>query len=86
MKDQLISLSNRMNGGYPRWQSQNIKRLVIPNLVAMSERWKRRMVDAYLSDDFETIDNLMTLECIKSEYQQSMALTLFEPSPTAYTK
>ena len=34
--NQLLSITNRMNGGYPRWQSQYLRKLVMPDVNAVA--------------------------------------------------
>ena len=54
VRNQLEELGNKMNGGYPRWQSQNLKKLRIPVIDAMPDSVKFGLEQAYLE---KNIDN-----------------------------
>ena len=59
VRHQLHAMSNKMNGGYPRWQSQYLKRLLIPDLKNLSDTWRARMSTAYREGDYTTINRMM---------------------------
>ena len=81
--EQLKSIGTNMNGGYPRWQSQNLRKLQIPNLRLFQQYWKDKLVDAYRKTDLEGIDYLIDT---RNKYKVSGYVTpeshylLFEPS------
>ncbi|MEM1326667.1 MAG: N-6 DNA methylase [Bacteroidota bacterium] len=79
IKNQLELVSNKMNGGYPRWQSQNIKRLVIPNILSMNDEWKLEIVASYFSDNQAQIDSLLQESVVKASYIERRSMLLFEP-------
>lgn len=54
---QITSLSSSMNGGYPRWQSQHLKRLKIPNISEWDDTTCDRIVNMY---DNKEINKLNT--------------------------
>jgi hypothetical protein len=56
---QLLELGNKMNGGYPRWQSQNIKKLKVPIISAIPKDSARRLADAYNHKDISEINKLV---------------------------
>jgi adenine-specific DNA-methyltransferase len=84
VKDQLLELGNKMNGGYPRWQSQNLKKLRVPIIDAIPEKSEKEIILAYQSMDYQKIDLLITpLEI--SNYETTVAETLlFEPDVPDY--
>ena len=59
VKKQLNELGNKMNGGYPRWQSQNLKKLRIPIIDAIPIKLAELITMAYLQKDYTKIDNLL---------------------------
>ena len=84
VKSQLCELGNKMNGGYPRWQSQNLKKLRVPIIDAIPENSAKEIVRAYEARDYSKIDSLITPSKI-SNYEISFGQTrLFEPEPRKY--
>ncbi|AEE53379.1 Eco57I restriction-modification methylase domain-containing protein [Haliscomenobacter hydrossis] len=59
VKKQLLELGNKMNGGYPRWQSQNLKKLRIPVISSMPKIAREKLFDAYHRSDIDEINNLI---------------------------
>lgn len=47
VKNQLLSITNCMNGGYPRWQSQYLRKLVMPDVKSIEEDMAERLLAAY---------------------------------------
>lgn len=78
VKKQLLEFGNKMNGGYPRWQSQNLKKLRIPVLSSIPLDVKGRLVDAYHRSDIEEIDALINLSEISTFKALSGQIRLFE--------
>lgn len=84
VKNQLLELGNKMNGGYPRWQSQNLKKLWIPIIDAIPAETSKTLADAYHKRDYKVINGLITERKI-SDYNFSVGQTkLFEPEPEKY--
>ena len=84
VKSQLCELGNKMNGGYPRWQSQNLKKLRVPIIDAIPESSAKEIVRAYNARDYPKIDSLITPAKI-SHYETTCGQTrLFEPKPLKY--
>lgn len=78
-RDQLMEFGNKMNGGYPRWQSQNLRKLRLPFIKAIPELTRIELINAYINRDIQRINSLITPENI-SEYQVTSGQTvLFEP-------
>ncbi len=59
VKDQISVISNKMNGSLPRWQSQSIKKLRIPELNAISSDKRKRLIDAYHTKDINAINSIV---------------------------
>lgn len=57
--NQLISLSNSMNGGYPRWQSQYVKRLKLPDLNQLTLSHCNELIGMYDSRNIAGINTLV---------------------------
>ena len=47
VRDQLARLSTRMNGGYVRWQSQHLRKLVLPVIDNLSPLQKEELVEVF---------------------------------------
>jgi adenine-specific DNA methylase len=62
--DQLLHIGNKMKGGYPRWQSQNIRKLRVPILNSIPENIKEALIKAYHEKDLERINSIVTIETI----------------------
>lgn len=59
VRNQLLSITNCMNGGYPRWQSQYLRKLVMPDVKSIGEELSSRMLDAYRQSDVDGINAVM---------------------------
>lgn len=60
IRKQLDSITNHMNGGYVRWQSQYLKKLRIPILADIAESDSAELLSSYEENDLEGIDALIT--------------------------
>jgi hypothetical protein len=78
VKDQLMELGNKMNGGYPRWQSQNLKRLRLPIIEAIPVEIAKKILSAYGRKDYVTINQIITKEQISDFKITSGQMALFE--------
>lgn len=79
IKNQLLELGNKMNGGYPRWQSQNLKKLRVPIIDAIPQEIAQIITESYHSRDYVQINKLINPIEISS-YSFSVGQTcLFEP-------
>lgn len=74
IKSQLSKMSNHMNGGYPRWQSQYLKKLLIPNISAMSSDTSDALLAAYNKRDIPAI-NRITNEIIAARPHKRSIVT-----------
>jgi hypothetical protein len=79
VKDQLLESGNKMNGGYARWQSQNLKKLQVPVIDSIPEKTAFRIIHAYENKNTAEINRLITPHRI-SEYELTVGqASLFEP-------
>ncbi len=77
VKKQLLEFGNKMNGGYPRWQSQNLKKIRIPVLSSIPLAVKERLLNAYHRSDIDEIDALINLSEISTFKASSGQINLF---------
>lgn len=49
-----------MNGGYPRWQSQYLRKLVMPDVNAIEESLAERLLGAYQAFDMTRLNDTMS--------------------------
>ena len=59
VKSQLLSITNCMNGGYPRWQSQYLRKLVMPDVNEIEESLAERLLGAYQAFDLSSLNDTM---------------------------
>ena len=79
VKDQLLEFGNKMNGGYARWQSQNLKKLKVPVIDSIPSDTAFRLIHAYENQNIAEINRLITPSRI-SEYEFTVGqASLFEP-------
>jgi len=72
IKKQLIQLGTTMNGGYPRWQSQTLRKLRIPIVDAIPESISSLLLKAYEEMDFDKINKLVG-EIEQSKFAEHMS-------------
>lgn len=61
VNDQIQDISNCMNGGYPRWQSQHLRKLRIPYIKGINPEQASLLEDAYDKKNLQQINNCMEL-------------------------
>lgn len=83
VREQLSEMGNKMNGGYPRWQSQNIKKLRIPFLDSIPPDQAAALRTAYRNQDLDSINELMVLDNFSDYERREGQLTFFEPDATS---
>lgn len=59
VRSQLLGITNCMNGGYPRWQSQYLRKLMMPDVNAIEESLAKRLLGAYNTFDLAGINDAM---------------------------
>ncbi len=58
---QIQDISNCMNGGYPRWQSQHLRKLRIPYIKDINPEQATLLEEAYNKQDLQQINNCMNI-------------------------
>lgn len=56
VRHQLSNLSNCMNGGYPRWQSQYLRKLRLPDIRSLDSRLSDKLLTAYQKFDLISLN------------------------------
>lgn len=72
VKNQVKSISNKMNGGIPRWQSQSIKKIRLPRLSDIEIEITNALVDAYHHCDYGKINSLVDEIVYAQTYNNSL--------------
>lgn len=70
IRQQIGSITNNMNGGFPRWQSQYLRKLKVPDFTAMDLASEDQLIQSYDEKDFDAVnsqvctlyDNLVTMQ------------------------
>lgn len=60
-RGQLASLTNHMNGGYPRWQSQYLKKLRVPVVSSIPEELADKLLQSYQTHNITEINYYVSL-------------------------
>ena len=76
---QLLEAGNKMKGGYPRWQSQNLRKLLLPTLNSIPNIDRVSLLEAYQQKDIPAINEIITKERIALYEVSEGQLLLFEP-------
>lgn len=59
VKEQILDISNKMNGGFPRWQSQVLRKIKIPYLRDINADVKRKLLSAYSRFNLNEINHIV---------------------------
>lgn len=59
VRKQLASVSNKMNGGFARWQSQHLRKLRLPDIRSISAENVQLLLDCYHRKDISAINALI---------------------------
>lgn len=65
IREQLSQIGIRMNGGFPRFQAQILKKLRIPNIEYLTSDEKTTLIESYDTLDLLTINKIMKKYCIR---------------------
>lgn len=57
---QLSSVTNKMNGGFPRWQSQHLRKLRLLDVKSIPPKETQSLLDRYSRKDVKGINELMS--------------------------
>lgn len=81
VRTQLASVTNKMNGGFARWQSQHLRKLRLPDIQAMPESDIQALLDGYFKRDIQTI-NLAVERILASPTKRPLRKTRAQAEPT----
>lgn len=56
IRQQIGSITNNMNGGFPRWQSQYLRKLKVPDFMAMDLEAEDQLIHSYDEKDFDAVN------------------------------
>jgi len=59
IRQQIGNITNNMNGGFPRWQSQYLRKLKVPNIGQLKKVLCDQLVNCYDIRDYDTINMLV---------------------------
>lgn len=60
VRKQIQRLSNNMNGGYARWQSQNLRKLRIPYIKGINQKQATILEEGYDKKDLKLINDCVS--------------------------
>ena len=72
VRNHLLSITNCMNGGYSGWQSQYLRKLVMPDVKSIGKKLSSRMLDTYRQSDVDAINSV--IKDIVRQPQKSTAM------------
>jgi len=58
-KEQINLVSVKMRGGFSRWQSQNLRKILLPEMLSIDAQLQDSLITAYESKDVSTINELI---------------------------
>lgn len=64
IRQQMMQIGIKMNGGLPRYQIQTIKKLRIPIIDSINHCDRRSLIEAYDNQDFITINRVINKYCL----------------------
>ncbi len=79
VKNQMNENGNKMNGGYCRWQSQNLRKILIPHIHSIPKNDKRQLIESYENMEIDNINRLINNIDYSNLKQTVGQLTIFEP-------
>ena len=82
VRSQIECISNKMNGGFPRWQAQSIRKLKIPLLSEITSDYRHVLRTAYRHRNFDLINSTVS-RIIESQQDFTRMPTVpktFQPS------
>ena len=59
VREQIRQITNNMNGGFPRWQSQYLRKLQIPNIMEISTAMGNDIIDMYEQKNYKELNELV---------------------------
>lgn len=61
VRKQITAISNKMNGGYPRWQAQNLRKIRIPEIIKLTDQEKEKLIGAFHRKNLQEVDRILNL-------------------------
>ena len=61
IRQQIGSITNNMNGGFPRWQSQYLRKLKVPDFMAMDLASENELIQSYDKKDFDAVNKHVSM-------------------------
>lgn len=65
IRQQMMQIGIKMNGGLPRYQIQTIKKLRVPIIKSIDNCSKRLLIEAYDNQDFITMNRVIDAYCVE---------------------
>jgi hypothetical protein len=59
IRQQIGNITNNMNGGFPRWQSQYLRKLKVPNIGLLDKVLCDQLINCYDIRDYDKINTLV---------------------------
>jgi len=70
VREQMARIGIRMNGGLPRFQSQILKKIRVPNIALMDARERETLVDGYNGGDIQKLNSVIINYCSRRSIGQ----------------
>ncbi len=61
IRQQIGSITNNMNGGFPRWQSQYLRKLKVPDFMAMDLESEDKLIQSYDEKDYDAVNRYVSM-------------------------
>lgn len=71
VRQQMSQIGIRMNGGLPRFQSQVLKKIKIPNIGLIDYNDRNRLINAYENQNLDALNNIVKKYCKEIEKQMT---------------
>ena len=84
VRNQLDNLTNHMNGGYARWQSQYLRKLHVPNVEHIPSDLADSLLKCYEDNNVSGI-NYYVVRIISNEKENPATKAVVRPKPKQLT-
>lgn len=61
IRQQIGSITNNMNGGFPRWQSQYLRKLKVPDFMTIDQVSEDQLIQSYDEKDFDAVNRQVSM-------------------------
>ena len=75
IRRQIGCITNNMNGGFPRWQSQYLRKLKVPDFLEMDATWEDSLTQSYDDKDFDAVNRYVSMLYANQPASQSLLAT-----------